>query len=167
MYRTALLAALLTVVVLPTGVAAGGGGAGLDHCAGFGDAAAVTMKDNCFDAVAHFSDEGTVTVINAGAAPHTYTAVDGAFDTGTLEPGDHGEVDAEPGIHRVYCTLHSTDDGQGMAGVLIVGDPELAAAGLHAVDDGSSRTGLLLAGGLLAVFGVVTTVRRRTPRSTG
>lgn len=160
MRRIAWLAVVLTVL-LP-GAAAAGGGGGFGSCSGFGEGSTVSMRDSCFEATAHFAPEGTVTVVNDGGIAHTYTAVDGSFDSGTLNAGDTAEIDPGPGIHRVYCSLHSTAEGEGMAGVLIVEDPALAAA---ALDAGSSRlTVVVLAGALLAVLAGALGLRRRFAR---
>ena len=49
----------------------------------------------------------TVTWINQDTAPHTSTARDESFDTGTLKKGDSGEVTLdEPGIYDYYCRFH-------------------------------------------------------------
>ena len=107
-------------------LAGGGGGGGL--CAGFASGDTLIMRDSCFEGTAHFaSPGGTLVVSNEGSAPHSFTAVDGSFDTGLMQPGETTEIplDAD-GIARVYCTLHGTVQGTGMAGVLVVGDPSLA-----------------------------------------
>lgn len=84
------------------------------------------MKDSCFAGTAHFAPSDTiVTISNDGGLPHTLTAVDGSFDTGLVEPGSSAELSFdEPGIYRFFCTLHGTAAGEGMAGVLVVGEPE-------------------------------------------
>ncbi len=106
------------------GLAGGGGGGG--QCPGFAAGATLVMQDNCFDGIAHFAEvETTLTVRNAGILPHSYTAVDGSFDTGILGPGETAEVRlGAEGIVRAFCTLHGTAEGHGMAGVLLVGSPK-------------------------------------------
>ena len=55
----------------------------------------------------------TVTVSNADGAKHTLTAVDGAFDTGTLEGGARSKVTIDrPGTHRYYCDIHNYMTGR-------------------------------------------------------
>lgn len=165
MHRTALPATMLAIIVLivlPAGAAAGGGGGGLGACAGFASGDTVTMRDNCFEGTAHFAGGDTITILNEGQMDHTYTAVDGAFDTGALRSGETADIDAEPGIHRVYCTLHSTPDGEGMAGVLIVGDPALAAAEIRPASGNYGLTGLVIAGTVLAAFAGVVAFRRNS-----
>jgi plastocyanin len=116
--------------------AGGGGGGGGTHCPGFAEGATVEMYDNCFAGTTHFVEPGTeVTVKNAGSLPHSLTAVDGSFDTGTLEAGETTTVALDQaGIVRVYCTLHGSRDGGGMAGTFVVGDGGAEARAETTVD---------------------------------
>jgi FtsP/CotA-like multicopper oxidase with cupredoxin domain len=84
------------------------------------------MLDSCFNGTAHFAPvDTTITISNDGELPHTFTAVDGSFDSGQVSPGETFEITVdEPGIIQVFCTLHGTAQGQGMAGVLVVGEAE-------------------------------------------
>lgn len=124
--RIGLAASLATAVALsvagaPVAAWAGGGG-GL--CAGFAEGDAVVMRDVCFDGIAQRAGDATeLTVTNEGQLPHTYTAVDGSFDTGELAPGDSATVALDGGAAAiaVYCTLHGTARGEGMAGMLLTG----------------------------------------------
>lgn len=120
-----LFIAIVVLLAVPLPVAAGGGG-NMSACAGFATGRVVSMLDSCFQGTAHFAPAGeTITIVNDGALPHSFTAVDGSFDTGQLQPGESYEVTvAEPGVVEVFCTLHGTADGAGMAGVLVVGEPE-------------------------------------------
>jgi plastocyanin len=49
-----------------------------------------------------------VTFENADGAPHTMTADDGSFDSGTVAAGESGTVTApsEPGEHAFHCEIH-------------------------------------------------------------
>lgn len=127
-----LLVATAMLMMIPGVAAAGGGGVDTTGCAGFGEGATVVMQDSCFAGTAHFAPSGTtITVDNEGQLPHTLTAVDGSFDTGSVAAGSSGEIVVdEPGTYRVFCSLHGTAQGDGMAGVLVVGepDPEAVAA---------------------------------------
>ncbi|HEU4944575.1 MAG TPA: cupredoxin family copper-binding protein, partial [Solirubrobacterales bacterium] len=50
---------------------------------------------------------GKVTWINRDSAPHTATADDGSFDTGTLEEGKlKSESFKEPGSYPYFCEIH-------------------------------------------------------------
>lgn len=127
-----LLIGVALLMVIPTAASAGGGGHGSGLCAGFTSGTEVGMLDSCFQGTAHFAPVGeAITVVNYGELPHTFTAVDGSFDTGTLDSGETAEITVnEAGILQVYCSLHGTTDGGGMAGVLIAGEPEVTAIGV-------------------------------------
>jgi plastocyanin len=50
---------------------------------------------------------GKVIWINKDSAPHTATAEDGSFDTGTLEEGKlKSESFKEPGTYEYVCSIH-------------------------------------------------------------
>jgi len=118
---------VVALVLLFPGVAYGGGGGGdISQCPGFGSGSTVSMHDSCFAGIAHFAPaDNTINVSNVGGLPHTFTAVDGSFDSGTVLPGETYEFSvSEPGIYEVFCSLHGTASGEGMAGVLIVGEAE-------------------------------------------
>ncbi|MEX0797104.1 MAG: hypothetical protein WD274_10450 [Acidimicrobiia bacterium] len=118
---------IVALVLLFPGVAyAGGGGGDISQCPGFGSGSTVSMLDSCFAGIAHFAPtDNTITVSNDGGLPHTFTAVDGSFDSGTVQPGETYEFSvSKSGIYEVFCSLHGTASGEGMAGVLIVGEAE-------------------------------------------
>lgn len=119
-----LLAVFVLVVAVPGVAHAGGGGVDMSGCAGYGEGTTISMRDSCFAGTAHFApSDSAVTVSNDGFMPHSLTAVDGAFDTGMVNPGESAELTFdEPGIYRIYCTLHGTAAGEGMAGVVVVGE---------------------------------------------
>jgi len=55
---------------------------------------------------------GKVTWQNQDAAPHTATADDGSFDTGTIEKGKIGsETFKEAGTFTYFCEIHPTMHG--------------------------------------------------------
>lgn len=123
-----LVVSLAVLMVIPGVAWAGGGGVDTSGCAGYGEGATVSMRDSCFEGTAHFAPSGTIAVSNDGALTHTLTAVDGSFDTGQVAPGSTAELTIdEPGIYRVFCSLHGTAEGEGMAGVLVVGEAVPAA----------------------------------------
>lgn len=130
-----LMAAVAAMLAVPAIASAGGGGQQAGACPGFAEGAAISMLDGCFDGVAHFAPAGgTLTIENVGAAPHSYTAVDGSFDTGVLDGGQSAELSGvAPGVYRVFCTLHGTRSGEGMAGALIVGDGPVSTSAAAAV----------------------------------
>jgi plastocyanin len=130
-----MLLAFAVLMLIPGAAWAGGGGVDTSGCAGYSEGIEVAMLDSCFEGTAHFAADGEViTVSNDGILPHTFTAVDGTFDTGTVSPGSTAELTVdEPGVYRVFCSLHGTAGGEGMAGVLVVGEAA-PAAGAHPSD---------------------------------
>jgi hypothetical protein len=150
--RTTLLT--LALLVVPSAALAGGGGHGFDACRGFADGDTVVLRDSCLDGIAHFAAAGALTVRNDGDQPHDYTDVERTFGSGVLQPGEETEISVEPGAYRVYCTLHASRDGDGMAGALI-------AAGTPVEAEPVSTSGAsvpwaplaLLAVGLAALIG--------------
>jgi plastocyanin len=109
------------IVAAPAASAGGGGFGGL--CAPVSHSATIEMRDNCFEGAVQFVDAGArITVHNGGQMPHTLTASDGSFDTGVLDPGQTFELTpSATGVLPVYCKLHGTADGTGMAGAIVVG----------------------------------------------
>jgi len=71
--------------------------------------------------IVEFSYEPDPVVVQAGgkviwqnedSAPHTATADDGSFDTGTIEEGKLGSATfKEPGTFTYYCEIHPTMHG--------------------------------------------------------
>jgi hypothetical protein len=124
-----ILFGLLTLS--PAAAFAGGGGGGGGPCAGFASGNKVLMRDSCFNGVAHFAEAGAALKIsNEGHLPHSFTAVDGSFDTGVLEPGESATVQLEKAsLIQVYCVLHGRASGEGMAGLLVVGEPAVLGLG--------------------------------------
>jgi LPXTG-motif cell wall-anchored protein len=96
-----------TVVLVGTGVAL---------------AAGVTMVDDDFNpAQITIASGETVSFTNQGESPHTATADDGSFDTGTVDPGGSASVAFDtPGTYGYYCLFHGGPGGDGMAGVITV-----------------------------------------------
>lgn len=137
---------------------AGGGGGGGGPCPAYApeDVTEIVLLDNCFGPVSATAPAGTtLTIRNDGAQPHTYTAVDGSFDTGVLQPGDATtiELPATAGTLPVYCTLHADQDGNGMAGTITL-------------PTGTASTGLgtpaaALVGGIAVGSGGLAALRRR------
>lgn len=54
----------------------------------------------------------TITVRNSDGAPHTWTAADGSFASGTLEQGDEFSITLdEPGTYSFFCEIHPSMTG--------------------------------------------------------
>lgn len=75
--------------------------------------ARVEIEDFAYDPDPVTIEEGgKVTWINRDSDPHTATADDGSFDTGTLEEGKLGsESFKEPGTYAYTCTIHPQMEG--------------------------------------------------------
>jgi plastocyanin len=73
----------------------------------------VQMKDFLFSpatVTVHVGD--LITWRNTGKAPHTATADDGSFDTGTVTPGQSAShMFTRPGTFTYYCTIHPNMKG--------------------------------------------------------
>ena len=125
MRRIVLAATIAAAMTLTAPALAGGGGHGSDRCPGFAEGGEIVMLDSCFSGTAHFAPAyGQVEVVNEGQLPHTYTAVDGSFDSGILPPGESFSFSTkDAGLVEVFCRLHGTMSGDGMAGLLVVGAP--------------------------------------------
>ncbi|PZS38395.1 MAG: metal-binding protein [Pseudonocardiales bacterium] len=118
-------AVLLTMLVAVLGLVLGcGGGAGSPARGGGGPAApssaadTIVIKNFAFMPASLTVAPGTkITVINQDQAPHTVTASDKSFDSGTISGGQRGAVTAptKPGSYAYICTIH-----QYMMGTLIV-----------------------------------------------
>lgn len=81
-----------------------------------GDAAgaAVTIQNFSFDPAELEVEAGTaVTATNDDSVAHTWTADDGAFDSGNLASGESFKhVLDEAGTFTYHCTLHPTMTGE-------------------------------------------------------
>ena len=112
------LVVLLALAAVAGGVAAGCGGDDDDPATpaaamaqgGGGGASTdlVAIADFAFDPETVTVDAGTkLTWTNDDEAPHTATADDGSFDTGTLKLDDTGAVAIDqPGTYTYYCRFH-------------------------------------------------------------
>ena len=112
------LVVLVAVAAVAGGVAAGCGGDDDDPAtpaaamaqggAGGASTDRVAIADFAFDPETVTVDAGTkLTWTNDDEAPHTATADDGSFDTGTLKLDDTGAVAIDqPGTYTYYCRFH-------------------------------------------------------------
>jgi plastocyanin len=70
----------------------------------------------------------TVTWTSTGQKPHTVTADDGSFDSGTLNNGgSFSQTFAEAGTFPYFCQFHGGKGGEAMAGTIIVAAQSAAA----------------------------------------
>lgn len=77
----------------------------------------VAIVDNAYDPGNLSVSVGqAITWVNTGALPHTVTAVDGAYDSSIMMPGETFQLSfGAPGTYDYICTIHP-----GMAGVVLV-----------------------------------------------
>jgi plastocyanin len=115
MLGAVLLALSMTAFTLGTGL-------GSVHAQG---GTAVSIVDFAFQPASIEVPAGsTVTWTNAGAAPHTVTADDGAFDSGQLKPGESfSQTFTTPGTYTYHCEIHPQ-----MMGTMVVTEAAAAAA---------------------------------------
>ena len=68
----------------------------------------VSIQDFFFDPGQLTVSPGTtITWVNDGKAPHTTTADDGTWDSGTLQPGeDFSFTFDQPGTYTYHCSIH-------------------------------------------------------------
>lgn len=85
----------------------------------------VQMVDSAFEPVDITIPVGTTVVWeNSGSLPHTATADDGSFDSGTVNAGGTFAMTfTEAGEIPYYCRFHGGPGGQGMAGTITVTSP--------------------------------------------
>ena len=77
---------------------------------------AITISDFAFSGVAEVAVGTTVTVTNDDGSPHTWTAVDGTFDSGGLGQGESFEFTfTEAGTYEYFCSIHPS-----MTGTIVV-----------------------------------------------
>lgn len=122
-------AALVFLLMVALALAACGGGDG-GGTSIEGSAVIVEMFDNRYRYTEiHIPVGGSVTWLGSGRNPHNAVAADGSWSTedvfGSLEmlEGDQAVITFDdPGQYEFFCTFHGNADGDGMAGVLIVGN---------------------------------------------
>jgi plastocyanin len=121
-FRPRWTAILLGILMAMLGLVQGCSG-GVSGSVGGGGGAALTpdtivIKNFAYEPATRTVAPGaTITVINQDSAPHTVTAGDKSFDSGTIAGGQRGTITApaKPGSYSYICTIH-----QYMTGTLIV-----------------------------------------------
>ncbi len=111
----------------------------------------VNMYDNQFSgAVSRVPVGIRVTFLNQGRSVHNATAADGHWKTGDVAGRSGGDgrggdvVFDRPGVYRYYCTYHGTKEGNGMAGVVVVGDVPFSPSAKGAIVPADVPTGRVL-----------------------
>jgi len=104
------------------------------------DSAAVSIVDFAFQPNSSMVVAGgTVTWTNTGQAPHTVTADDGSFDSGTLSPGaTFSQTFPTAGTFTYHCNIHPQ-----MTATVIVGDAGGSGSDAQApaADQGGKQAG--------------------------
>src|SRR5215208_1291768 len=115
---------MLGAVLLAIGVTAFTLGAGLGSVHAQGGTA-VSIVDFAFQpASLEVASGSTVTWTNTGAAPHTVTADNGAYDSGQLKPGtSFSQTFTTPGTYTYHCEIHPQ-----MTGTVVVTQAAASAA---------------------------------------
>lgn len=114
----------------------------------------VSAEDNFFAPVRVTVTAGeTVFWSNNGANPHTVTADDGSFDSGTLNPGDGFSLaPGTSGTIPYFCRFHGAPGGVGMSGVIVVQAAAAPAVGTPSEGPQLAATGFdplpILVGGI-------------------
>jgi plastocyanin len=99
---------------------------------------AIAIVDVAFEPATLKVESGTtVTWTNTGVAPHTVTADDGSFDSGTLETGaTFQQTFADPGTYPYLCAIHP--DMTGTIEVTATGPAPAAVVDPAVVDPAAS-----------------------------
>jgi plastocyanin len=89
-----------------------------------GGSEAIVIGDNTFTPAEITVGIGTsVTWTHGGKRPHTVTADDGSFNSGTMQNGaTFTQTFDKAGTFQYFCELHGAAGKQGMAAVITVGD---------------------------------------------
>jgi plastocyanin len=122
---------MLGAMLLALGVTAFTLGTGFDSVHAQGGTA-VSIVDFAFQPASIEVPAGsTVTWTNSGAAAHTVTADNGAFDSGQLEPGaSFSQTFTTPGTYTYHCEIHPR-----MTGTVVVTETAAPAAGAASTQD--------------------------------
>jgi plastocyanin len=74
--------------------------------------AEITIAGFAFDGVTEIAVGTTVTVTNTDSSPHTWTADDGSFDSGSIAGGESFEFTFDtPGEFAYHCNFHPSMTG--------------------------------------------------------
>ena len=105
--------------------------------------ASVIIRDFEFAPATVTVNEGdTVTWTNEGPTPHTATADDGSFDTGTLREGESGSATfTSAGTISYICTPHPNMTGTVVVQAASAGSGNGSGGSSDTTDDGSSVAG--------------------------
>ncbi len=116
--RTTFALAAMTAMSLAAcggddnGDAGSAGGAGGVATTAPAASATITIDGFAFSGVTEVPAGTVLTVINNDTAPHTFTAEDGSFDSGSLNPEDAFQITLDtPGTYTYFCAFHPSMTG--------------------------------------------------------
>lgn len=111
MHPHRLLAAAAAATALLTGCASGGSSPSATPAA-YAAGGGYLVKDYTFPPLTAAPGQ-TVRVVNGDDEPHTVTAEDGSFDTGSFDKSEPGTFTApsKPGTYAVLCKIHPSMHG--------------------------------------------------------
>ncbi|MDP9444841.1 MAG: cupredoxin domain-containing protein, partial [Actinomycetota bacterium] len=60
------------------------------------------------------SPGATLRIVDGDSEPHTVTALDGSFDSGSFDPDRPATLTAptKPGTYKITCTIHPSMEGE-------------------------------------------------------
>ncbi len=112
LHRSASTAVLTALILLTAcgsddGGSDSGGSAAPSEPAAVVDDTTITISGFSFGDPVEVAVGSTVRVVNADGTPHTWTAVDGSFDSGSLDEGEEFSFTFdEPGTYEFVCNFH-------------------------------------------------------------
>ena len=72
----------------------------------------ITIAEFAFGGIQTVPAGATITVVNDDSVPHTFTADDGSFDSGTIQPGDSFQITLDAaGTFAYHCNFHGSMTG--------------------------------------------------------
>ncbi len=112
MQRLKVLPAVAVAVLLAACASDGADSPAAQPGPGSADANGYVVKDYSFPPLTVAAGE-RVRVLDGDDEPHTLTAVDGSFDTGSFDMAEPGEFTAptNPGTYQIYCRIHPSMRG--------------------------------------------------------
>jgi plastocyanin len=88
-------------------------------------AVGVAVQDNAFQPSSIQAETGTTVIWDVLNGEHSLAADDGSWSSGTIGTGSSfSRLFPAAGTYRYYCTIHGGPGGVGMAGVVVVSQPE-------------------------------------------
>jgi len=110
--RTLTSMAVLLALALATTACGGSSGEPAATTTDAGEELEITIENFAYSGPETASVGDTVTVTNQDSVGHTWTAVDGDFDSGTIPEGETFELTfEEAGEFEYFCSIHPQMEG--------------------------------------------------------